>query len=180
MESHPSSTSDFIKLLTGHQASLRAFIVSLMPGSSDVDDVLQDTNVVIWEKMESFELGTNFQAWAFTIARNMIKAYWKKAQRDQSLALNPAIIDSIVENWLKPNSKQTTQKQAALNHCLATLKQAERDLIDIRYAKTTSIKHQARDLNRSSASIRVSLFRIREKLRCCVQARLAISEGGAV
>ncbi len=45
----PKELQAFIKLLTEHQASLRAFIVSLMPGSpdvADVADVLQETNVI--------------------------------------------------------------------------------------------------------------------------------------
>jgi len=33
-----------VKLLTGHQAQLRAFIVSLSSGSPEVDDILQETN----------------------------------------------------------------------------------------------------------------------------------------
>jgi hypothetical protein len=36
----PIELQAFIKLLTEHQANLRAFIVSLMPGSPDVADVL--------------------------------------------------------------------------------------------------------------------------------------------
>lgn len=59
---HSDSTHEFIKLLTGHQPSLRAFIVSLLPGSDDIDDILQDTNVVLWEKMDNFsasKLGNN-------------------------------------------------------------------------------------------------------------------------
>ena len=64
MSLHSKETHDFVKLLTGLQPSLRAFIVSLMPGSPDVQDVLQDVNVVIWEKMDSYESGSDFRAWA--------------------------------------------------------------------------------------------------------------------
>mgnify|MGYP000113776971 CR=1 FL=1 len=35
-----------------------------MPGMDGVDDVLQETNVVLWEKRATFEPGTNFRAWA--------------------------------------------------------------------------------------------------------------------
>ncbi len=69
-----------------------------MPGSHDIDDVLQDTNVVLWEKMEQFELGSNFQTWAFAVARNMAKAHWKKNKRDWSPALNQSIIEAISQN----------------------------------------------------------------------------------
>lgn len=99
MSLHSEKTHEFIKLLTGHQSALRAFIVSLMPGSPDVQDVLQDTNVVIWEKMDSFEPGTNFKAWVFTIARNMVKAQLKKNRQLQKPSLNEEVIQMINETW---------------------------------------------------------------------------------
>jgi len=177
---HSPSTSGLIKLLTGHQASLRAFIVSLMPGSTDVDDVLQDTNVVLWEKLEDFEQGTNFLAWAFAIARNTVKAHWRQSKRDSSPQLNPTIIDAITATWLGSDSENPSSKQQALDHCLETLKPNERDLIDARYASSESLENQVQEIGRSAQSIRVSLFRIREKLRQCVNARMQLKEGGAL
>lgn len=51
----PVALQAYVTLMTKHQANLRAFIVSLMPGSRDVDDVLQDTNAVLWQKRARFE-----------------------------------------------------------------------------------------------------------------------------
>ncbi len=59
----------FVQLLADHQVAIRAFIVSLLPGAPGVDDVIQETNMVLWRKRESFELGTSFKAWSFTVAR---------------------------------------------------------------------------------------------------------------
>ncbi|MBT8037277.1 MAG: sigma-70 family RNA polymerase sigma factor [Verrucomicrobiae bacterium] len=174
-----NTTSEFIKLLTGHQSSLRAYIVSLMPGSDDIDDVLQDTNVVLWKKMESFELGTHFQAWAFAIARNMVKANWKNKKRDLSPVLNQTVIDAVAQTWFQRDATHPSAKQAALDRCLKTLRESERALIDARYQSPKSLEKHAKVIGRSAESIRVSLFRIREKLRQCVQKRMATIEGGA-
>lgn len=176
---HSDSTHEFIKLLTGHQSSLRAFILSLLPGSDDIDDILQDTNVVLWEKMDSFELGTNFQAWAFTVARNMVKAQLRSTKRNQSPSLNPDIIEAISQTWYQSETSSTMKKQRALDACMDKLNDKERNLIQTRYSNTVSLENQAQLLGRSSGSLRVSLFRIREKLRQCVQKRVALMEGGA-
>lgn len=175
---YSNNTSEFIKLLTGHQSSLRAFIVSLMPGCNDIDDVLQDTNVVLWEKMEQFELGSNFQAWAFAVARNMAKAHWKKSKRDHSPTLNQTVIDAVVQTWFQRDTNSTSTKQKALNYCLDSLKTSERELIDARYQSDESLEIHALNIGRSAESIRVSLFRIREKLRSCVEKRVLFMEGG--
>jgi DNA-directed RNA polymerase specialized sigma24 family protein len=40
---------EFVSQLTASQGRMRAFIVTLMPGSSDVGDVLQETNLALWK-----------------------------------------------------------------------------------------------------------------------------------
>lgn len=180
MTSTTSSQSDFIKLLIEHQPSLRAFITSLMPGSSDIDDVLQNTNVVLWEKMKTFRVGSNFQAWAFAIARNQVKAQWRANKRDRSPLFAQSIIDCISTHWIEQETGSTPHKEKALEHCLAKLKSSEREIIDARYANSKSLEEQASSIGRPAESIRVSLFRIRERLRSCVEKRLNLMEGGAI
>jgi RNA polymerase sigma-70 factor (ECF subfamily) len=53
---------EFVQLLVTHQSVIRAFVISLLPGVSETDDVIQNTNEILWTKRESFELGTNFKA----------------------------------------------------------------------------------------------------------------------
>lgn len=74
---------EYVKLMTDHQWPLRGFILSLMPGSPDVGDVLQETNLVLWQKRRQFKLGTNFFAWACRIAR-----YEVMHHRDQALIVS--------------------------------------------------------------------------------------------
>ena len=50
------------------QPALYAYVGSLTGGSAGVADVVQETNLLIWEKRDDFESGTNFKAWAFRIA----------------------------------------------------------------------------------------------------------------
>jgi RNA polymerase sigma-70 factor (ECF subfamily) len=176
MSQNSPETHERIKLLTGHQASLRAFIVSLIPGSSEVQDVLQDTNVVIWEKMDNYELGTNFRAWAFTIARNMVQAHLRKAKKYQALSLNPDLIHAINETWFLRPEEATDQKQLALDHCLESLSASERDIVEARYTRGNSLTTHSAQIGRSPESLRVSLFRIRTKLRDCVQRRLVMEK----
>ncbi|PQJ27627.1 hypothetical protein BSZ32_03355 [Rubritalea profundi] len=65
----PQQEAVFIGEITRIQSQLRAYIISLMPGASGAEDVLQETNLVLWEKRAKFEQGTNFRAWVCAIAR---------------------------------------------------------------------------------------------------------------
>jgi RNA polymerase sigma-70 factor (ECF subfamily) len=60
---------DFASLITSSQQRLYAYIRSLLDNSASAWDVLQETNVVLWKKQAEFQMGTNFDAWAFTVAR---------------------------------------------------------------------------------------------------------------
>lgn len=177
MSLHSKETHEFVKLLTGHQAALRAFIVSLIPSSPDVQDVLQDTNVVIWEKMDKYKSGSNFRAWTFTIARNTVKAQLRKTKQYQGTALNEDVILAITETWYHRQEQNIDRKQLALDQCLLALKQAERNLVNARYTQGASLEKHAQKIGRTAESLRVTLFRIRIKLRECVRHRIQM-EGG--
>ena len=58
--------AEFVGQIARHQAALHASIISLMPGMDGGDEVLQETNVVPWEKRLSGEPRTNFRAYQVT------------------------------------------------------------------------------------------------------------------
>ena len=73
--------TQFIQLLTSHQEVLRSYITSMLPNYQDVSDVLQDVNVKLWERQNTFEIGTNFGAWACTLARYSVLSHRSKLKR---------------------------------------------------------------------------------------------------
>jgi RNA polymerase sigma-70 factor (ECF subfamily) len=167
----------FVKELLAHQSALRGYIVSLMPGSNDAEDVLQDVNVIIWEKMNNFEDGANFRAWIFAIARNTVKAQFRNNKHNLSPSVDADLIHAIDELWHQRDPQEITRKQSALDRCLEQLKQTDRNLIRARYTKGTNLEIHAQEIGRPADSLRTSLSRVRAKLRNCVQSRLTI-EGG--
>ena len=171
----PPSTEhqrEFIGLITQHQASLRAYIISLMPGLQGASDVLQETNLILWEKRASFEVGTNFTAWAFSIARYETKNHKRKLQRKQvTICLDEDLADELAE-FCQLSPDESEMRMSALEHCLAKLKKAELQLIKHRYSSDTTLKDYAEDLNRPVGSLRVTLHRIRAGLRKCISYQL--------
>ena len=80
--------AEFVALLTSHQQALRLYVASLLPGSPEAADVAQQANLIIWDKRAEFELGTNFKAWIFAIARYKVLDYRKKQVRDSRLVFS--------------------------------------------------------------------------------------------
>lgn len=50
--------------------NLRAFAISLCRDATRADDLVQETLLKAWSHANTFEEGTNFKAWLFTILRN--------------------------------------------------------------------------------------------------------------
>ena len=60
--------SEFVQLFTHHQRRLFLYILSQVHNPVEAEEVLQETNVVIWSKSSRFQQGTNFLAWVSQIA----------------------------------------------------------------------------------------------------------------
>ncbi|MCA9259755.1 MAG: RNA polymerase subunit sigma, partial [Planctomycetales bacterium] len=79
-----SQSSDaFAELMTQHQASLYAYLLSLTANSDIANDVLQETNVVLWREWRQYEPGTRFGAWARRIAHFQFMTFRQKQLRDR-------------------------------------------------------------------------------------------------
>lgn len=68
--------------LVEHLGPMRAFAVSLTRNPALADDMVQDTLVKAWTKIDTFEPGTNMRAWLFTILRNTYYSHHRKARRE--------------------------------------------------------------------------------------------------
>jgi len=167
MKENSQSLQDYVQLMTQHQGALRGFVVSLMPGMPGVSDVLQETNLVLWQKMEKYEDGSNFLAWAFTIARYEVMHHRDRAKRDGTLVFSDKLVDAIAES--EPLGHDNEPHLLALEHCMSKLNDNQRQLIQHRYSKGKSLENLAITLKKPASALRVSLFRTRAALKKCIE-----------
>src|SRR3954464_1264175 len=81
-----------VALMTRHQRQIFSYLYTLVPNRSDAEDLLQETSLVICEKFQEFEPGTDFVAWACQIA------YWRVRYARQKFARSKVVFDQdIVE-----------------------------------------------------------------------------------
>ena len=173
-EDRTDNEEEFVSELTAHQSSLRAFILSLMPGESDVDDVLQRTNLTLWRKRESFTLGTNFRAWAFEVAKWNVRSSFKDKKRKHWLVFDEELTSAVADQMLTQTQISTSDRQAAMRECLSKLREIDRHLLISHYEVGESLAEFAERTNRSRKGLKVALFRLRATLRRCIGSRLAL------
>ena len=174
-EGHRDHDAELVALLTSHQQALRLFVASLMPGDPSAADVVQQANSTIWRKRADFQLGSNFKAWIFTIARYEVLNYRKRQARDTSLVFSEDLEDTIASE-LPEQSDDLESRQLALRTCIEKLKPAQRDLIRHRYYKRTPLKDYADEIGRSVGSLKLTLHRIRNNLAACIENNMPREE----
>jgi RNA polymerase sigma-70 factor (ECF subfamily) len=61
---------------------LRAFALSLTHDPDRSDDLVQSTVLRAWTNLDHFQLGTNLEAWLFTILRNSFYSEYRRRRRE--------------------------------------------------------------------------------------------------
>ncbi|KAA1260249.1 ECF RNA polymerase sigma factor SigK [Rubripirellula obstinata] len=159
-------TPEFIQLLTSNQSRLYGYILSLTFDPDQANDVLQQTNQILWQKEEDFEIGTNFIAWSFRIAYFQVLAHRKRIQRDR-LVFDEDVLRDIAD--VPSSSDETFEiRQRLLRHCLEKLTEHQRQFVRLRYSKGLKLDAIATETDRNVNAVKQILFRARAALMACV------------
>ena len=164
----PTPTEEVQLLFVRNENAIRAFIRALQPSLSDADDVLQETFLTVSRKASSFEIGTNFTAWACGIARLKVLENFRQTKRANVLS-EKAII-ALTEDVPSPESFK--EREQALEKCIAKLPSKLRDLLWRRYSRRQSSDEMAEALGMTSNAVRVALSKSRVGLRDCINLQL--------
>ncbi len=169
LEQVPSA--EFVQLFTKTQRRLFLFILAQVANPTDSEEILQDTNVVIWSKFHQFQPGTKFFAWSARIATFEILKYREK-RRASRLFFSDEFLSRIAIEAIEIGD-ELEKRREALSECLRRLKPDDRELIQSRYAAGENGLKVAERLGRPSNSVYQSIGRIRKSLFECVTRRLS-------
>ena len=173
VKSLPSLSPEFTQLVITHQSSLYAFIQSLVPGDSSVDDILQETNITLCAKEANFEIGSNFKAFAFSVARFKVLSHLRDKKRHQWLLADSDLCEELTENMIQqPASEAPAQDH--LRRCLNKLPEQQRQLIEKRYREGYSLRELSKIHKRTEGSLQQLFHRLRNILRDCIEKSMAI------
>ena len=119
-------------MLTTHQRDLYAYINTLLVGQTAASDVLQDTNLDLWARLDDFDFKRPFLPWAYAFAYQRVLAF-RKTQRRSKLVFSDEIVQLISDTYVE-GTAGADQRVGALQTCLDRLPPRQRQLIRDRYA----------------------------------------------
>jgi len=155
--------------IAGHQAALHRYILSLLPDRSLADDVLQETNLVLWRKAADYDPSQPFLAWAFGIARFQVMAARRDLGRDRHV-FNDQLVNLLADEHSSDHSNAPLHE--VLENCLGRLPDHQRELILARYEPGASVKDLAKARSQTPGAVSVLLLRIRKLLEDCIARNL--------
>ena len=165
---------EFARLLARCQRRIFVYAMSLLHDANDAEDVLQETNLVLWKKFKQYEPGTDFASWACRVAYyEVLKARRRKGQNGR--LLSDEFIKTLAADCERTMCEWDDRREA-LKHCVGKLNQRDRELVRSRYQPGATTRSVAEASGRSVQGTRKSLLRIRNTLLECVRRTLSWRE----
>lgn len=171
--SHKSPNPEFESLIREHRAQLHGFVLSLVPNNSDAEDLLQQVCVILWEKRDEFEIGTNFLAWARKVARYQALNHWRKERaKPPEQEFSDHLLD-VIQERSEEREREFLRHRRALQVCLAKLPPRHRKVVESHYFDGDTITEIAKQNHMKANAVSQLLFRARAALIACVQTQSA-------
>jgi len=167
----PERQEEFVRLLNSTHALLLRYVRSLVANRHDAEDVMQRASVVMWKRFGTFESGTDFVAWATTVA------FYEARNFQRVTGRSPLDFDDELMQTLAAERAQHvlrwSPRMEALEVCVEKLDPSQRTRVETIYTQGVEVGAVARQQGRAPQTIYNQLNFIRRALAECVQRRMA-------
>jgi RNA polymerase sigma-70 factor (ECF subfamily) len=167
-------------LITRYQNRLYRFLLRLVHDKSEAEDLFQQTWVHVAEKIRHFDSSRNFDAWLFTVARNLAIDHLRRVRPsslDQPVSEDESqgtAVDRLVANDPAPLDRVLANERATrLGTALDELPIVYREVMTLRFEEEMKIEEIAQVLNIPLSTVKSRLRRSLEQMRRSLETRYA-------
>lgn len=166
----------FAGLVESHLAPVRAFVAMKLPVPHLADELTHETFVFAFQNLGNFELRLSFRAWLRAIAYNFVRRELQRFARERRnlTRLEQEQFHKLID---ESRREDTADEVRFLEECLARLPESMRRLVDERYRNGRAGNEIAEEWQRSPEWVRVTLLRVRRKLRQCIEGKMEAAHG---
>jgi len=160
----------FERLYRIYQPRLARFLTNLVKRPQLVEEVLDDTMMVVWNTAGSFRGTSKLSTWVFAIAyRKALKARmrWPDPLEDQQF-------DNRVSNDAAPDAElEQSRIRSALVDAMEGLSAEQRAVVDLTYFHDLGYREIAEILGCPVDTVKTRMFHARRRLRHALSGTLA-------
>lgn len=155
-----------------------SYIIGLIRNPHDAEDIFQEVWMTLNRAIHNGKSIENVQKWSRFTARNLILHYWRSKRR-KGIIVDSEFLD-FVDQAYEENDTETelwNKRFIALQVCMKKLNEKMNQLISLKYERGLKFKEIAEITKKSAQSIKMSVSRIRQKLRDCTEKELILKTG---
>ncbi len=150
------------------QDTIRAYIAGLGVPLHAVDDVAQETFLVLYKQRDRMPDDVEPRRWLKGIAYHRSMDYFRNLTRDSKIR-SGALVEIMAQQ--DEDVSPFASAYGALRYCLEQLSRKNRNMIDMKYKQKMSARAIGQEVDMNETAVRVALLRLRKALRDCVSAK---------
>lgn len=159
----------FSALVDKHKDVVFSVIVRIVGNSEDAEELAQDVFMKVYRALPDFQMKAKFSTWLYRIAYNTAIS-WTRKSRHEIAALDDKTFENYSEEPIDELELQETesakeQQYVNMKDAIAALKEEEKLLLNLFYYNKLSIKEISDTIGATESTVKVRLFRIRNKLK---------------
>lgn len=157
------------------QPALFSYACTMLGGTHDAWDLLQNANQIILEKAFEVHGVEGFMPWALTIIRYQAMALRTKVARDRHV-FNLVVLEKMSRH-ADAQSVDFPDRVTALEECLNLLPERQRECLALRYNRNLPVRDIAQQIRRPERAVTNVLYRARLALAECITRKLSKGSG---
>jgi RNA polymerase sigma-70 factor, ECF subfamily len=166
-------TETFAALVRRHEGEVWKVAAAMLGDRAATANLVQQTFVNAYEKLEQYRPGNDFSRWLKGIARNLVREDLRKSEREgRTLAAYRDYLHQLYGDDGR-SEQHLRDLDRAMTACRQKLAPAASQALSLHYEEGLTVEQVAGAIARTVAATRQLLFRTRLTLRDCVEKRLA-------
>ena len=148
---------------------------SFAPTAAEAEELTQEVYLKLWENLERYRPGSNFMAWAWRVAKNLLIDAHRRGRREREAAwLDSEVLDRLPANDSPARRAEYRQRLRLVAQGLSQIDEELARLILLRDFAGLSYQEIAQALDLPLGTVKSRLNRGRLELATAVQRRLNI------
>ena len=155
-------------LVRRHHRRILGYAISISGNEDAAQDIVQDSFLVAWERLDDFDTSKDFGAWVRGIVRNKCREY---SRASKHLVIADDVLESVESQhqlWDQREAETDQTVFSAMHTCLGKLPELLSQAVNLFYLQRLSGAEVAQRVGADEAAIRKRLQRARVALADCI------------
>lgn len=148
----------FTNIILENQVKLYKIAKARLKNEADIEDVIQETMLILYTKLEKLKDNTKFEIWLYKILINQCNKKYRKNKTN-------IIPLDLIENQKAYSNEEKLEDKLDYEKILDMFKKQDQMLLLLYYSNGYTTKQIAGILNKNENTIKTKLRRMKQKIR---------------